>query len=496
MFLKFDFHPLVIAGFACGIAMLAPSATALDAGETDIARAFLIGGLAAMVLAILVGIATANSKPSAKASAQFARLGMALAGLPALSAVPVVLAVPGAPLLDVYFEMVSCITTTGATAFADADALHGSIHLWRGIVAWIGGFLFLSAAVGIAAAAQEAVWNRDAARVDAESAIAAAERRRALRAIRLLAAYVLLTLALWSGLAILGEETMAAAMHAMSAISTSGVSAGGAVPRLGGSAAAEIMVLAFLLIAASSIYFAVAAGSRTAGTAAGKPELWIAAAIGTLACAALLPLRISVPAYPAGFEEIADLFRSVLGTAFTVVSFLTTTGFESAIEPEPPARSWGGYGGIVLATLALIGGGLFSTSGGMKAFRIHALARLGAAEIRRMVYPSAVRSDPAKQGLRRDELYSVGALFMLLIIAAVLVMLAIAVSGAGFETSVIVAISAVSATGPLAPAVLGGGFSYGDFGAAQQLVLAAAMVCGRLELAALITVLAASLGRG
>ena len=476
--------------------MLAPAGAALDAGEADIAGAFLLGGLAAIVLATLVGIATANSKPSARASAQFARFGMTLAGLPVLLAVPVVLAVPDAPLLDVYFEMVSCITTTGATAFAGADALHGSIHLWRGIVAWMGGFLFLAAAIGIAAAAQEAVWNRDAARVEADSAIAAAERRRALRAVRLLAAYVLLTSALWSGLAILGEEPMTAMMHAMSTISTSGVSESGAVPRLGGSAAAEILVLAFLLIAASSIYFAVAAGSRTAGTAAGKQELWIAAAIAALACAMLLPLRISIPAYPAGFEEIADLFRSVLGTAFTAVSFLTTTGFESAVAPEPPNRSWGGYGGIVLAALALTGGGIFSTSGGIKAYRIHALARLGTAEIRRMVYPSAVGSDLAKQGLRRDELYSVGALFMLLMIATVLVMLAVAVSGAGFETSVIVAISAVSATGPLAPAVLGSGFSYGDFGAAQQLVLAAAMVCGRLELAALITVLAASLGRG
>lgn len=475
--------------------MLAPAGVALDSGEADIAWAFLLGGIAAMVLATLVGIATANSKPSAKASAQFARFGMALAGLPALLAVPVALAVPEAALLDVYFEMVSCITTTGATVFADADALHGSIHLWRGIVAWMGGFLFLAAAIGIAAAAQEAVWNRDAARVAAESAIAAAERRRMLRALRLLAAYVLLTLALWSGLAILGEEPMDAMMHAMSAISTSGVSGSGPVPELGGSAAAEALVLAFLLIAASSVYFAVAAGSRTAGAAAGKPELWIAAAIAALACAALLPLRVSVPSYPADVEEIADLFRSAVGTAFTVVSFLTTTGFESSVAPEPMARSWGGYGGTVLAALALAGGGMFSTSGGIKAFRIHALARLGTAEIRRMVYPSAIGSDLAKQGLRRDELYSVGALFMLLMIAMVLVMLAIAVSGAGFETSVIVAISAVSATGPLAPAVLGGGFSYGDFGAAQQLVLAAAMVCGRLELAALITVLAASLGR-
>lgn len=496
MFLKFDHHPLVIAAFASGVAMLVPAAAALDAGEADIAGGFLRGGLAAMVLATLVGIATANSKPSAKASAQFARFGMALAVLPALLAVPVALAMPDAPLLDLYFEMVSCFTTTGATAFADAEALHGSIHLWRGIVAWMGGFLFLAAAVGIAAAAQEAVWNRDAARLAAESAIAAAERRRALRAIRLLAAYVLLTLALWSGLAILGEEPMTALMHAMSAISTSGVSGVGAIPELGGSAAAEILVLAFLLLAVSSIYFAVAAGSRTAGTAARKPELWIAAAIGVFAFAALLPLRISVPAYPAGFDEIADLFRSVLGTAFTVISFLTTTGFESSIAPNPSAESWDGYGGIVLASLALAGGGIFSTSGGMKAFRILALARLGTAEIRRMVYPSAVGSGLARQGLRRDELYSVGALFMLLTIATVLVMLAIAVSGAGFEASVIVAISAVSATGPLAPAVLGSEFSYGDFGAVQQLVLAAAMVCGRLELAALITVLAASLGRG
>ena len=63
-------------------------------------------------------------------------------------AVPFYEAVRTTSFLNSYFEMVSALTTTGATLFAP-ERLPPSVHLWRAQVGWMGGMLMWIAASAI-----------------------------------------------------------------------------------------------------------------------------------------------------------------------------------------------------------------------------------------------------------------------------------------------------------------------------------------------------------
>ena len=65
---------------------------------------------------------------------------------------------------------------------------------------------------------------------------------------------------------------------------------------------------------------------------------------------------------------------------FTVLSFLTTTGFSSS--EWGAAQAWSGLEtpGVLLMGLSLIGGGVATTAGGVKLLRVFALYQNGLRE--------------------------------------------------------------------------------------------------------------------
>jgi trk system potassium uptake protein TrkH len=69
-------------------------------------------------------------------------------------------------------------------------------------------------------------------------------------------------------------------------------------------------------------------------------------------------------------------------------------------------------------------------------------------------------------------------------------------SGVGFERAVVLAIAALSTTGPLADLALPGGEGYQRLSDAAKVVLAAGMVLGRLEMIALLAILSPRVWRG
>ncbi len=104
-----------------------------------------------LMLTAMIGIATANRRPQERGAQPACGAGRGLsrpaAGLRA--AVP-----SGAArhdLLNAWFEMISSFTTTGATLYDDPARLAPSLHLWRALVGWLGGFFVLLSAVAILA---------------------------------------------------------------------------------------------------------------------------------------------------------------------------------------------------------------------------------------------------------------------------------------------------------------------------------------------------------
>jgi len=195
------------------------------------------------------------------------------------------------------------------------------------------------------------------------------------------------------------------------------------------------------------------------------------------------------------FEDSAedDLPRALAaywGAMFTVMSFLTTTGFESSRWFG--ATEWSGLAtpGLVLVGLSLVGGGIATTAGGVKLLRIYALFRHGERELERLVHPSSVGGSGAEaRRIRRKGAYIAWLFFMIFALSITAVMLALALAGVQFEAALVLAIAALSTTGPLAAIAAEAPISYALLPGSAKAVLGFAMVLGRLEALAIIALL-------
>ena len=128
--------------------MLLPAAHAFVLRDLPESRAFLYSAVLLLMLTAMIGIATANRRPRNAARSQLAAMVGAYLVLPVAFALPFQQALPDTTFLNAWFEMVSSFTTTGATLYDDPARLAPSLHLWRALVGWLGGFFVLLSAVG------------------------------------------------------------------------------------------------------------------------------------------------------------------------------------------------------------------------------------------------------------------------------------------------------------------------------------------------------------
>lgn len=215
----------------------------------------------------------------------------------------------------------------------------------------------------------------------------------------------------------------------------------------------------------------------------------------TLGLVAILPLVLFMRHWIGAFqfdeqENTAAAFQALWGSVFTVASFLTTTGFESSFWNA--SQNWSGLHtpGILLIGLAVMGGGVATTAGGVKLLRVYALYKHGTREMQKLSFPSSIGgSGKDARHIRREGAYVAWLFFMLFAISTALTLLALTMTGLGFEQALAFAVSALSTTGPLADAVLDSGASYAGLDDWARATLCAAMIVGRLETLAIIALL-------
>ncbi|MEO0865103.1 MAG: TrkH family potassium uptake protein, partial [Pseudomonadota bacterium] len=138
----------------CGVfsaAMLVPAAYAGMVRELVTARAFLYSGLLGLIIFGLIGLAHAGRDPRHGALGPLMSLFCAFVFLPVLLAVPFYEGLRTTTFFNAYIEMVSAITTTGATLFSDPERLNDPLHLWRAMVGWLGGLMMWVAASAVLA---------------------------------------------------------------------------------------------------------------------------------------------------------------------------------------------------------------------------------------------------------------------------------------------------------------------------------------------------------
>lgn len=491
--------PLVVILIGIGaLAMLVPGVHAVTLRDWPTARAFLYSGLLFLILTVVLGLATAPYRPSRLARSRLLALLAAFAALPVMLAVPFHQALPTTTFLKSYFEMVSSLTTTGATVYDDPSRLPLSLHLWRAQVAWMGGFFMWVIAVAVfqplnlggfeVLSGAATGGGKDMNQI---SRVADPAERMARFSAGLFPVYLSLTLILWLGLILTGDTSIVAICHAMSTLSTSGISPlDGGVASSPSGRSGEILILLFLAFALSRRTFAGAKQGGGVMQTLADPEFRLGLLIIATVPAALF-LRHWIGAYEVRDEaDIPAALAALWGGVFSVASFLTTTGFVSA--DWLGARSWSGLPtpGLILMGLAVFGGGVATTAGGVKLLRVYALWKHGVRELEKLVEPHSVGgSGKVARHLRRQGAYIAWIFFMLFAISIAVVMLALSLDGLNLNDSITFAIAALSTTGPVAQVAGATPLSYADLSDSARMILCASMVLGRVETLAIIALL-------
>lgn len=509
---------VLIAGMGA-LAMFIPASYASAMGDHRLAAIFAMSGAISMVLIALTGIACATTLHGDTTRSVLLTLVGTFLALPVMLAVPFLFALPDTGLFNAWWEMVSSLTTTGASLYSP-EKLPEALNLWRGIVGWLGGFFILVAALAIMAPQKiggfEIMTARYGERDDRRVAQSSPAYQQGLtdstgrmvRAAReVFPIYAGLTLALWMILLMMGESGLFALMRAMGTLSTSGISPVSGSTGHATGIPGEIAVFIFLIPALSRRFWP-GGGELVASESWGTdPELRLAAMI-VLTVAVVLFSRHFISAIEIDADRGDDLFKRLgdaasagWGGLFNAMSYLTTTGWNS-VEWQG-ARSWSGITspGLLLAGLAIMGGGVATAAGGVKLLRVYALIVHSQREMEKVIHPNSV----AGGGRIGRRLIAEGGFlafvfFMLFALSLALVLTLISLQGIEFESGTILSIAAVTNTGQLASAIPLTPSFQGSAGVAgapwagwaglpdfTKAILAGGMVLGRVETLAILS---------
>ena len=125
---------LVLTGLSA-LAMFIPALHALVNEDHSVSRSFAYSGILGLAMVMIVGLAMSGRERTGPSDLQnLLSLFLAFSALPLFLAVPFYEGLETTTFLTSYTEMVSSITTTGATLFENHARLGDTLHLWRGMV--------------------------------------------------------------------------------------------------------------------------------------------------------------------------------------------------------------------------------------------------------------------------------------------------------------------------------------------------------------------------
>lgn len=370
--------------------------------------------------------------------------------------------------VSAYFESMSGLTTTGATAIANLDIVPRSILFWRTMTHWFGGIgiivLFVALLPQIAGSAVY-LFN---AEVSGFSNSRILPRIRT-TAIALFYIYLLFTIILTGILAIMGMDTYDAVSHACSAIATGGFSNYNDSVAHFRSSQIEMVLAVFMILAAGNfaLYYQV--------TQVGMKALWHDLEFKTyIVLIGVFTLLISANIIICNGYSLLGGMREAF---FQVASFGSTTGFVSADYDQ-----WPSFAKLVLAISFFTGGCAGSTAGGIKVCRFIVLIKTVAAELRRTMHPQMLLNIYYnRKRLPMTTIINVSRFFFVYILVVAFLSLILTLGGMSVEDAIFGVASCVSSVGP-AFGSIGATSTYAGVSSLGKIALALAMLLGRLEL--------------
>lgn len=472
----------VLMGFS--LAYLVPLAWALATQEGTHARTWAAGFVLSLAGGWLLGYAVRHHSRELQPRDGFLLVTLVWVVLPACAAVPLMWTVPDIEWADAYFEAMSALTATGATALSGLDRLPVSVNVWRCFLQYIGGLgiiLLVVAVLPLLGVGGMQLYRAETPGPlkDDKLTPRIAETARGLWTV-----YFALSAACLLAYRIAGMDWADAFMHMCTTMGLGGFSSHDASFAYFDSALIEAVAIVFMALAGISFlrYFVVWR-NRSFGVLGRDAEV--------RAYVLVLVLSTFAVAFVLLAHEVHENFPAALrAAAFHVVSLATTTGYAAA-----DYTLWPAFAPVLMIFLGCFTSCAGSTGGGIKMVRMVLLLKQARRELVRIIHPRVVNPVTLGGSTVPSSVLAAVLAYMLIYGASIIgLTLLMLLTGLDLVTAFSAVIVCVNNIGP----GLGDVGPIGNFGVLndfQLWVLSFAMLLGRLELMSVLVLFTARFWR-
>ena len=458
---------LMICGYfisVLGIAMLFPAA--LDMYHTGANWSMF---LSSCVVTMFVGLSLflANRGKIKEISIQQAYL------LTVLSWVSVVLlaSLPfkfyGTGWAVAIFEAASGVSTTGASIYADVEALPKSILLWRALLSGMGGVgivIFAIAMLPFLGIGGMQIFQRENSDVNEKFM-----PKISYIAKRIIGVYLILMVVCVISLKAAGMHWFDAVCHTLTTISTGGFSTKNASIGYFNSSTIEWLVTLFMFLGALplTLYHSLLATKDVHSLRSSQVSAFIK----------ILAFYITIMTTWLVYNGVYAPFDALRYATFNIISVVTSTGYNSTNW-----LTWGPFSATAFVIFALTGGCTGSTSGGVKIFRWQIVL----AQLKRTFVTTTEpnRLLPLKVdgiSISHNVASSICVFFIAYAFSVAVIASLVALSGVDFATAFSATIACITNSGPGNTQLIGPAGSYENLSEYVKVLLSFAMILGRLE---------------
>ncbi len=464
------FHVLgvVIMGFGALMATCLLTSLAFDDGAT---LAFYQGTAISLLTGYLLFFVTKNAPKKISQQASFLLVTLCWSLASVFCTLPLMLQLPDFKFVDAYFEVISALTTTGATTLSGLDYLPMAVNLWRHELTWFGGIGIIVFAVAVLPIL--GVGGMQLLTSESPGSVKESELppRIAQAAKSLWVAYVVITLLCIVCLKLAGMGWFDAVCHAFAAMSLGGFSTHDTSVGFFNSLPIEMVLTFFQLIAAMNFatHF-LALRKRSFSPYKKDVEVWgmLIAVLGSCVLAA------SVLWYNQTYPEFLTCLRHA---TFNLVTVATTSGFMTQ-----DFNLWPIFVPMWMLFLSSISVSTGSTGGGIRMIRTIILMKQARLEMFKFIHPNAIK--PLKIGsstIHDNIVTSVTGFIFLYFICIVILVFTLLLSGLDFITAFTAIIACFNNAGP-GLNLVGPASNYGVLSDFQTNVCTFAMLLGRVQI--------------
>lgn len=433
--------------------------------------AFLQGTVITLLSGAVMFLPTMRIPKKVSRQAGFLLVTITWSLIPVFCTLPLLIYMPQLSFVDAYFEVVSGLTTTGATILSGIDNLPMSINLWRHELNWIAGMGIIIFAIAILPIL--GVGGMQLLKSESPGSVKESDLppRIAQTAKALWLVYAGFTVACIIALKIAGMNWFDAICHAFAAMSLGGFSTHDSSVGFFNSVTIEVVLTVFQLLAAINFathFVALRRQSLKPYVNDAEAKAFLALVLGS--CVLTAGVLWHEGTYP-------DFFTALRHASFNLVTIATDCGFTSQ-----DFNKWPIFVPMWMLFLCCISASSGSTGGGIRMIRTIILLKQTRLELFKFIHPYAVKSVKIDTDVVSHTIVtSVTGFIFLYFMCVVILVFTLLLSGLDFITALSAIIACFNNAGPGLNQV-GPASNYASLSDFQTSVCTVAMILGRVQI--------------